>query len=54
MWVHTCSLDHPGAVAFYTRSGFTPYALMIEVADDPRLTGHLPESAGPHVPLIRG
>lgn len=53
MWVHTCSLDHPGAVAFYTRSGFTPYALMVEIADDPRLTGHLPTSAAPHVPLIR-
>jgi GNAT superfamily N-acetyltransferase len=51
-WVHTCSLDHPAALGFYQRSGFTPYALMVEVADDPRLTGVLPREAAPHVPLI--
>jgi GNAT superfamily N-acetyltransferase len=51
-WVHTCSFDHPGAVDFYRRSGFRPYAFGVEVADDPRLTGHLPRSAAPHVALI--
>ncbi|MDK9697018.1 MAG: GNAT family N-acetyltransferase [Siculibacillus sp.] len=50
--VHTCNLDHPGALDFYVRSGFVPHARSIEIADDPRLTGHLPRSAGPHVPLI--
>jgi GNAT superfamily N-acetyltransferase len=52
-WVHTCNLDHHAALAFYQRSGFTPYRLQIEIADDPRLTGVLPETAAPHVPIIR-
>jgi GNAT superfamily N-acetyltransferase len=52
LWVHTCHLDHPGAIAFYRRSGFRPYAHAIEIADDPRLTGVLPRTAGPHWPAI--
>jgi GNAT superfamily N-acetyltransferase len=51
-WVHTCSFDHPGALDFYRRSGFRAYAFAVEVADDPRLTGHLPKTAAPQVPLI--
>lgn len=51
-WVHTCSFDHPRALGFYIRSGFTPYAFQVEVQRDPRLTGHLPRDAAPHVPLI--
>jgi GNAT superfamily N-acetyltransferase len=51
-WVHTCTLDHPGAVDFYRRSGFTPYAFHVEVAPDPRLTGGLPRTHAPHVPLL--
>jgi GNAT superfamily N-acetyltransferase len=50
--VHTCGFDHPGAVDFYRRSGFRPFALAVEVLEDPRLSGHLPRSAAPHVPLI--
>jgi GNAT superfamily N-acetyltransferase len=53
-WVHTCSLDHPSALAFYQRSGFTPYALMVEVADDPRLVGTLPREAAPQIPIVGG
>lgn len=53
VWVHTCSLDHPGALGFYRRSGFRPYAFSIEVAEDPRLTGLLPKTAAPQVPLIQ-
>jgi hypothetical protein len=30
-----------------------PYARKVEVYDDPRLTGVLPEMAAPDVPLIR-
>lgn len=52
-WVHTCTGDHPGALDFYVRSGFTPYLRTIEIADDPRLLGLLPEHVGRHVPLIR-
>jgi GNAT superfamily N-acetyltransferase len=51
-WVHTCHYDHPRAVAFYLAAGFTPYALMVEVHDDPRLSGHLPMDASPHIALI--
>ena len=53
LWVHTCTFDHPGALDFYIRTGFVPYRRQIEVADDPRITGVLPESAAPHVPLLR-
>jgi hypothetical protein len=50
--VHTCTLDHPNALGFYLRSGFTPYARSVEIADDPRLHGVLPRSAAPHVPVM--
>jgi GNAT superfamily N-acetyltransferase len=53
MWVHTCTFDHPSALGFYVRSGFRPYAVQVEVQPDPRLTGHLPLYAAPHVPIIR-
>ena len=52
VWLHTCSFDHPAALRFYKRSGFTPFKFAIEVSTDPRLDGHLPRSAGPHVALI--
>lgn len=51
-WVHTCTCDHPAALAFYRRSGFVPCAIRVEVQPDPRLSGHLPRSAAPHMPLI--
>ena len=54
MWVHTCHFDHPNALAFYQRSGFRPYAVMVEVHPDPRLTGHMPRHASPRAPLIEG
>jgi GNAT superfamily N-acetyltransferase len=52
LWLHTCSLDRPGAMAFYVRSGFRPYKRQIEYYDDPRLAGLLPETAAPDVPLL--
>jgi GNAT superfamily N-acetyltransferase len=52
VWLHTCTFDHPAAVPFYLSRGFRAYKYAIEVSDDPRLTGHLPATAGPHVPLI--
>ncbi len=51
-WVHTCTLDHPAALAFYMRSGFRAYARRVEVADDPRLTGLVSPTAAAHVPVI--
>lgn len=53
LWLHTCHLDHPAAPAFYQRSGFRPYARMVEVFDDPRLSGILPRTAAPHIPILR-
>jgi GNAT superfamily N-acetyltransferase len=52
--VHTCTLDHPGAVAFYQRSGFVAYRRAVEIARDPRLTGELGLEAGSDVPVIVG
>ncbi len=50
--INTCTLDHPGALSFYLRSGFRPYARMVEVFPDPRLHGLLPREAAPHHPII--
>jgi GNAT superfamily N-acetyltransferase len=51
-WVHTCTLDHPGALAFYQRSGFTVFKRGVEVDDDPRLAGKLRIDAVAHHPVI--
>lgn len=53
VWLHTCTLDSPAALGFYMKCGFRPYKRAIEVADDPRLRGILPEDAAPQVPIIR-
>ncbi len=52
VWLHTCHFDHPAAIPFYRRMGFSPWKFAIEVSRDPRLDGFLPREAGPHVPLI--
>lgn len=52
-WVHTCTLDSPQALGFYIRSGFTPVKRQIEIFDDPRLTGVLPLTAAPQVPVLK-
>ena len=52
VWVHTCTFDHPSALAFYQRSGFRPFRRQIEVADDPRLDGTAPRDVARHVPVI--
>ena len=51
-WVHTCTLDHPAALSFYLRSGFTAFRRQVEVADDPRLLGHLPRHVAPGIPIL--
>jgi GNAT superfamily N-acetyltransferase len=50
--VHTCTLDHPAALAAYRRAGFTPYRRAIERFPDPRLIGALPRDCAPQIPLI--
>ena len=52
IWLHTCSADHPAALPFYRKFGFVPYKRAIEIDDDPRVTGELPPSAGPHIPIM--
>ncbi len=53
LWVHTCTFDSPDALPFYIRSGFTPYTRMIEIHDDARITGKMPLTASPQVPIIK-
>jgi GNAT superfamily N-acetyltransferase len=53
VWLHTCTLDAPAALPFYLKCGFRPYKRAIEVADDPRIRGILPEDVAPQVPIIR-
>ena len=52
VWVHTCTSDHPAALAFYQRSGFRPFQRQIDIADDPRLDGTAPRDVARHVPVI--
>jgi GNAT superfamily N-acetyltransferase len=52
-WVHTCNFDSPQALPFYMRSGFVPYARMVEVHDDPRLLGKMDMDASAQIPVIR-
>lgn len=52
VWVHTCTLDHPAALGFYRASGFTAFSRAVETFPDPRLSGHLPRAAAPHIPLL--
>lgn len=52
VWLHTCTEDSPSAIPFYVKSGFNAYKREIEVQPDPRLTGHLPMNASPHIPII--
>lgn len=52
VWVHTCSFDHPNALAFYQRAGFRPFRRQVEVADDPRLDGTLSRDVARHVPIM--
>ncbi|MBI4892292.1 MAG: GNAT family N-acetyltransferase [Acidobacteria bacterium] len=52
LWLHTCTLDHPGALGFYQRFGFVPYRRAVEISEDPRLSGELPREAAPQIPII--
>ncbi|ANW04633.1 GNAT family N-acetyltransferase [Bradyrhizobium icense] len=52
VWLHTCTFDHPAALAFYQRSGFRAFRRQIEITDDPRLDGTAPREVARHVPVI--
>ncbi len=51
-WLSTCTLDHPKALGFYRKAGFTPYARFVEIHDDPRLQHKLPLAAAPQIPIL--
>jgi ribosomal protein S18 acetylase RimI-like enzyme len=36
LWVHTCNLDHPRAIAHYQRAGFVPFKQERKLVLDPR------------------
>ena len=38
-WLHTCTLDHPKALAVYQQAGFVPYKQEEKIIDDPRALG---------------
>ena len=52
VWVHTCTLDAPGALGFYRAQGFIPYQRQIEIFADPRLTDALSRESAPQVPML--
>lgn len=52
LWLHSCTFDHPAALAFYQRSGFRPFRRQVQVVDDPRLDGTTPSHIAIHVPII--
>lgn len=52
LWLNTNTLDHPRALDFYRRSGFTPVERYVETAADPRLSGLVPRDSAPQVPLL--
>lgn len=53
MTVNTCTFDDPNALGFYQRNGFRLMRQAIEIVPDPRLTGLLPETAAPHITILR-
>jgi GNAT superfamily N-acetyltransferase len=50
--LHTCTLDHPGALSRYRRCGFVLYRRAIEVMDDPRCNGLIAATTAPRTPVI--
>ncbi len=52
VWVHTCDLDHPGALGFYQAQGFVPFARAVEILPDPRVMGIHPRSAAPRIAIL--
>lgn len=52
VWLHTCIQDSPRALPFYQRCGFRIFKQQFDMMPDPRLSGHLPKTAAPHVPIL--
>lgn len=52
VWVHTCTLDHPSALNFYRKQGFTAVSRAVETFPDPRILGLLPPDAALQIPRL--
>jgi GNAT superfamily N-acetyltransferase len=52
VWLHTCTLDDPAALAFYRRQGFVAYARQVEILRDPRVAGLFAPDVADHTPMI--
>ena len=52
VWLHTCTQDSPRALPFYQQCGFRIFKQELDMMADPRLSGLLPETAAPHVPIF--
>ena len=52
VWLHTCTQDSPRALPFYQQCGFRIFKQEMDMMPDPRLSGQLPETAAPHVPIL--
>lgn len=52
MWVHTCDLDHPGALGFYQRQGFVAFERGVEIYEDPRAAGLYPAETAPQILML--
>ena len=50
--LNTCTLDHPSALGFYRKQGFTAVGRTVETFPDPRASGLLPEDAAPQIPYL--
>lgn len=53
VWLHSCTQDSPRALPFYQRCGFRIFRQQMDMMADPRLSGDLPATAAPHVPVFR-
>jgi GNAT superfamily N-acetyltransferase len=52
VWLHTCTLDHPAAPAFYRSFGFRAYRRAVEIVPDPRRDGLVASDVAPDWPLV--
>ena len=52
--VNTCTFDHPKALSLYQKVGFEVLRQEHKTIHDPRISGILPETAAPHIPISRG
>ena len=50
--LNTCTFDSPQALTFYLSQGFVATRRVVEVLDDPRLSGQFERTNAQHIPVI--